>query len=331
MQSSGCDLSENLEDIAGLAALFEDWKAHRLDPTRRSLNLLLDTLGIGLEQAHRFVGRTNPDLDAFKAWVLQTCGRPDPLRVQRYNAVVTGASTPAAVRDWLARIDAMPPVLDPADLQHWDREGYVILRQAISAQEAAAAADFVWSAAGADPDAPDTWYGPRNDGIMIPRFQHPSLEAARRSDRIHKAFAQLWGTPDLWMITDRVSFSPPVTQRRPFTTTGLHWDVSLARPIPFATQGILYLTDTPPEQGALALVPGLHHRLDDWLDGLDGADPRRVDLKPEAVRIGAGAGDLILWRQDLPHGATANLGDRPRLAQYVNMYPADLRRNPVWL
>ena len=323
-------MAKDLEGIAGLATLFDDWRAFRLDPTGQSLNLLLDTLGLGQEQTLTFVGRNAPDLATFKAWVLETAGPPDPLLVERYNAVATGASTPPAVAAWLDRIDALPPVLGPSDLDHWQREGYVILRQAITPHEAAAAADFVWQAAGADPAAPETWYGPRNDGIMIPRFQHPSLEAARRSDRVHKAFAQLWGTADLWMIIDRVSFSPPVSAERPFTTTGLHWDVSLARPIPFATQGILYLTDTPPEQGAMALVPGLHNRLDDWLEGLGEADPREIDLGDEAVRIGAGAGDLILWRQDLPHGATANLGDRPRLAQYINMYRADLRRNPVW-
>ena len=35
----------------------------------------------------------------------------------------------------------------------------------------------------------------------------------------------------------------------------------------------------------------------------------------------ASAGDLVIWRQEIPHGASANTSDRPRLAQYVTMYP----------
>jgi ectoine hydroxylase-related dioxygenase (phytanoyl-CoA dioxygenase family) len=46
--------------------------------------------------------------------------------------------------------------------------------------------------------------------------------------------------------------------------------------------------------------------------------------------VPADAGDLVIWRLDLPHGASPNTADRPRLAQYLNMYPASWRANPVW-
>ena len=100
-------------------------------------------------------------------------------------------------------------------------------------------------------------------------------------------------------------------------------------PIPFATQAILYLTDTTADQGALQVVPGFHHRLADWLGSIGDANPREIDLKAEARTIAAGAGDLIIWRQELPHGASPNTTDRPRMAQYVNMYSADLESHPV--
>ena len=136
---------------------------------------------------------------------------------------------------------------------------------------------------------------------MVQLFQHPALEAARRSARIHKAFAQLWGTADLWATTDRMSFNPPETVDRPFPGPHLHWDVSLVPPIPLATQAILYLTDTSADQGALTLVPGFHRRIEAWLASLPaGADPRSQDLSAEARPIAAGAGDLIIWHQALP-------------------------------
>lgn len=101
----------------------------------------------------------------------------------------------------------------------------------------------------------------------------------RQSRRIHKAFAQLGQSPDLWMSTDRAGFNVPELPGWLFRGPDLHWDVSLARPIPFGTQGILYLTDTEAEQGAFTLVPGFHRRIDEWLDGLPpGTDPRQQDL-----------------------------------------------------
>jgi ectoine hydroxylase-related dioxygenase (phytanoyl-CoA dioxygenase family) len=147
---------------------------------------------------------------------------------------------------------------------------------------------------------------------------------------VHKAFAQLWGTTDLWVRTDRLSFNPPLPPGGHFRAPRLHWDVSLAPPIPFGTQGILYLTDTAANQGALELVPGFHHGLAQWVSACGGADPRAIDLRDRAITIPASAGDLVIWRHDLPHGASPNTSDRPRLAQYVNMYSPEVEANPIW-
>jgi hypothetical protein len=293
--------------------------------------LLLDALGLGLEQTRVYLGTVLPEQAEFERWILATAGPPAPARIARYHAWLDGAPPPPATAVRLDAIAAATDVLAAADLAHWEREGYVILRGAISADEAAAAAAALWAHLGADPDAPASWYRPRDHGIMVQLFQHPALEPARRSARIHKAFAQLWGTADLWSTIDRLSFNPPETPGRPFPGPHLHWDVSLVPPIPFATQAILYLTDTAEDQGALTLVPGFHRRVAAWLAGLpEGADPRSRDLGGEARAIAAGAGDLIIWHQALPHGASPNRAARPRLAHYVNMYSPAQQRAAEW-
>ena len=292
--------------------------------------LLLDMLGLGIEQAHRFLGGA-PDFAAFRQWILASAGPPDPERLDRYHSWLAAAPAPAAVSARLRAIDEAPPALDGDDLRHWDDEGYVILRSAISAEKATAAADLLWRHLGAAPDDPESWYRADLQGIMVQLFQHEALEPARRSPRVHKAFAQLWGSADLWATTDRLSFNPPERSGHPYAGGPLHWDVSLVTPIPFATQGILYLTDTDADQGALILVPGFHRRIHAWLAELPpGADPRRQDLRAEARPIAAAAGDLIIWRQDLPHGPSPNRSRRPRLAQYVNMYSPTRDREPAW-
>jgi Phytanoyl-CoA dioxygenase (PhyH) len=323
---------------AAVALLAEIWLRHNghgapppLSAADWILNkLCLDALGLGLEQVISRV-RDFSSAEDFLAWAQATAGGYDAGRLARFDAVAAGAPPPPETRVWLDALEAAAPVLSEGDLSHWRDKGYVILRDAVSPEEAAAAAAAVHAYLGADPDDPDTWYPPRRHGIMVQLFQHAALEPARRSPRIHKAFAQLWGTADLWMTTDRVSFNPPERPGYTFPGPALHWDASLATPIAFQTQAILYLSDTPPDQGAFQLVEGFHNRIEAWLKTLPaGVDPRRVELSAQARPVGASAGDLIIWNAALPHGASPNRGARPRIAQYVNMYPATLMRAAHW-
>ena len=106
------------------------------------------------------------------------------------------------------------------------------------------------------------------------------------------------------------------------------------RPIPQGVQGVLYLVDTPAENGAFICVPGFHKRVDDWLDTLDddAEANQMLQLKDEGAaqavllgaktkRVPASAGDLIIWDTRLPHSAASNVGDAPRVAQYITMNP----------
>lgn len=321
-----------LAGISGIAGFLDRMtgRARGRPPRPMADRVTLDLLGLGIEQAYTELGARRPDLDAFADWVLATAGPPDPVQVARFNAWMAGAPVPDAAAERLRAVDALPPALDAADLAHWDRNGYVVLRDAITHAEAAAAEALLWRLVDGTASDPATWSRPRVGGIMVGHFQDPALEAARRSPRIHKAFAQLRGTADLWCSTDRMSFNPPETEALPFQGTPLHWDMSLAPPRPLMTGGILYLTDTGEHQGPLRVVPGFHRRMDGWLAEIGDADPRGVDLSAEAVPVPAAAGDLVIWRHELPHGASPNRADRPRMAQYVNYYDADTVPQEVW-
>ena len=294
--------------------------------------LVLDALGLGLEQAQQYLLRDAPSFEEFERWVAATTGGVELEQVARINALVTGAEMPTATRQRLADIEAMAPVLSAEDLAHWAEHGYVIVHDAVPEETRRAAEEAIWTHLGARPDEPDSWYVPNDHGIMVQFFQHAAFTANRRSPRIHKAFAQLWGTADLWVSTDRVGFNVPERPGWMFRGPDLHWDVSLAQPIPFGTQGILYLTDTPAEQGAFTCVPGFQRRIDAWLDGLPaGTDPRREDMHALGSRPIAGrAGDLVIWDHKLPHGSRPNRGQRPRIVQYLNMYPARVEEREVW-
>ncbi|KGI77080.1 phytanoyl-CoA dioxygenase family protein [Oleiagrimonas soli] len=282
---------------------------------------VLNALGLGLQQTWAYLMHTAPTFERFEHWIVDTAGAPDPLDRERLRATIHRQPLSDTVRARLDAIEASPPVLDETDLAHWHEHGYVVLHDAITESEREAAEQAVYAHVHADPNDRESWYrGDGRHGIMVELIQHAALNAARHSPRIHKAFAQLWDTADLWPTADRCGFHPPQRAGYPFPGPDLHWDLDLGAPLEFDTQGILYLTDTPAEQGALTVVPGFQRKLPDWLAALEpGLDPQDQDLHALGSEPVAGrAGDLVIWHAWLPHGSRPNLGERPRLVQYIN-------------
>lgn len=314
-----------------IACLEEYWASHsgKGPPLDEMVGkLLLDTLGLGNQQVFEQLYLVKPDFAGFQAWILETAGPPDARLLDRYHAWLYEMPPGDEAQAQMDAIAAMPPVLDEAALAHWDAHGYVILPDAITPDEIEAVKALLWQVIGASPDDAESWYAAKTNGIMVPHFQNPVLEAARRSPRVHKAFAQLWGSENLWVVIDRMGFNPPERDGHLFSGSDVHWDASLVRPIPFATQGVLYLSDTAEDQGAFRCVPGFHRRIDAWLDALGDANPREADLSADVKHVAGRAGDLIIWRQDLPHAASPNRSNQPRLAQYLTYYSPDMKIQP---
>lgn len=293
--------------------------------------LLLSLLGLGLGQVLEQLYHGQPDWDQFTGWIAATAGLPDPAEVARYHAALDEAAPPPTARARFAAIEALPPALSDAEMEQWDRDGYVVLRGALSPAQAQAAADVLWRHIAASPDDPESWYAPSAKGLWFPLWQGAELDVARQSPRVHKAFAQIWGTADLWIQYDRMSFNQPVRTDCPFMGSPLHVDTSLAPPMPLGTQAIVYLADTPAERGALQVVPGFHRQFESWIKSLNGADPRAVDLTAGAIPVPGAAGDMVIWHHALPHGATPNYGNFPRLVQYLNLCPARPADNRPWI
>ena len=316
----------------GVFQLKRLWASHlalrqgqRLPPEFRSESnltpVLFCGLNLALEETLQHLMQTAPSFEDFERWVLEkNDGWIDPHTMARLNAAMLGEALPPASAD--EEFD--PPVLSAADHAHWNEHGYVVVREAISREQAAETAQVLWRHQGMDPANPITWYAAKTHGIMVQLFHHPVLTANRRNPRVRRAFEEVWGRDDLWLTVDRVSFNPPERDGWRFPGPHLHWDAAFdERPFPFATQGLIYLTDTPAHQGAFACVPGFHRRIDAFLDALpSGADPQKEDLLSLGPKpIEANAGDLVIWHHALPHGATANTGTQPRIVHYINALP----------
>jgi hypothetical protein len=299
----------------------EDWVAD---------NTLLSGLGLNLLETYRYLYGEAPTLEQFEHWILKkNGGSMDRARMDRLNAALRGDGNSDAHK----LVDRHNGPLTADDLAFWDDNGYVVVHEAVSPENRDVAARAIYEFLGADPNCADSWYGlAHGHSIWVPVLHHPALWANRNSARIHQAFAQLWGRTDLWPTVDQGGFNPPERPGWRFPGPFLHWDASIAWPMPFGVQGILYLTDTAANQGAFTCVPSFHRKIHEWLEALPpGADPRRQDLSSlGAIPIAGKAGDLIIWHHALPHGSSPNSATRPRVVQYIALRPAQWEHNSVW-
>lgn len=292
---------------------------------------LLSLLRLSIEPVNSYLLREAPDFEVFEDWIDEVTGNiPDPLQVARFNEIVASGNYTVPEYD-VPESD----ILSKEQWKQWNESGYLIVPGAISPEACTATLELMHRELEIDPDNPETWYGKHTlrQGIMIQLFHHPLLEQNRLSPRIRNVFAQLWQNNEVLPSADRVSFNPPETDTYVFQGPDLHWDVSLQTPIPFGTQGLIYLTDTAANQGAFTLVPGFHHRVENWLRTFpEGRQPRAADLHAlGSVPIAGKAGDLIVWHQALPHGSSPNRSGVPRYVQYINYQPYRMEIQPEWI
>lgn len=294
--------------------------------------IVIDGLELGIIETIRFLNQKKPTFAEFENWVMEKHhdGIPQDAR-DKINQAVTNLLEGRRRSYPMAR-EAVEPVFSKEDWRFWEEQGYVVLKHAIPQEDCASLESAIWEHLGMRPDAPEGWQS-RNEIFWVTSLNHPIQAKNRSSRRISRAFAQIWGTEDLFHSGDRLSFNPPQDgECGQFGPSNLHWDASIAQPMPFDVLGVLYLNDVREDQGAFQCVPGFHRRFATWLESLPaGADPRREILEAfEPVKVGGQAGDLIIWRQELPHGSSINRADYPRFAQYFAMYPPDRAVNPVW-
>lgn len=294
--------------------------------------VVLDSIGLGIVEPFQYLFHKRPTFLEFEAWITETLGSPlTPETVEKTNRYVMEFLEEKTIR-FPCSGEIENPVFDEQDIEFWNENGYIILKNAIPIEDAIASEMAVWDFLGFDPKSPQPWYQ-RAQTFWVDLFQHPVLNRNRNSARIKKAFAQLWGSEELIASVDRTSFNPPLKDGVNHSgPSRLHWDASIALPMRFDVLGILYLNDVAENQGAFRCVPGFHLRMESWIAGLpENTNPRDENLESlGVVSVGGNAGDLIIWRQDLPHGSGLNLADKPRIAQYITMYPPVRDINPVW-
>jgi len=271
-----------------------------------------------MEEVIRFLFEEKPSFAHFEEWIIA-----QDLGIKNAEDVQT-----AFEREKREREEEIPDVFGAEEMDFWHKNGYIVLKNAVTQAEVEAAKQAILAHLGASLENEASWYKTHKDlyGIMLAIHQHKAFQAIRASKRIRRAYQQLYGTKEIYKIIDKVGFNPPDSANSSFKGSGLHWDTSLVLPIPNRFQGLLYLTNTGKNEGAFHCVPSFHLKIENWLHSLaPEINPREIAPKVlEAIPITGNAGDFVIWHQALPHCATPNKGKTPRMVQYFTYLPLKL-------
>lgn len=230
--------------------------------------------------------------------------------------------------------------------------GYVVVPGAVPRSLTAAVVADIEDHFGRSVDDPEQWYGDpdvpplgfvTDEGRFTPQmFHYPSMWEIRQHPAVHAAFAEILGTPALWVSIANVCVKLPAHPAHPdYGNNGfIHFDRlrwSLAKPGEPVDQsknpdtdliitGVVALADTTADMGGFQCVPEIYRRLDDWVaEQPEDWNPRFPDISGyEVTPVPMQAGDLCIWATRMPHGNGNNTSSKVRLAQYVTMAPAPL-------
>ncbi|MDN4524146.1 phytanoyl-CoA dioxygenase family protein [Fictibacillus fluitans] len=224
-------------------------------------------------------------------------------------------------------------VLSEDDWTFWKENGYVIVRDIVPKDHLERLVNLIWDFEEKDPHDSSTWYKParreiqmeelKNTG-MVELYNHQYLWDNRMYPKVYEAFTDIWGTEKLWASIDRCNLNLPMKPGHEYNSF-IHWDVDTSLdPIPVNVQGVLSLADTDVDMGGFQCIPELYRDFDEWVKNQpDDRDPHKPDTAGYSpTKVVTKAGDLLIFNSMQPHGIRPNYSDKPRLAQYISMFPA---------
>lgn len=148
----------------------------------------------------------------------------------------------------LARITKKLPlrVLSDDEFAHWQRRGFVIVRNAVPREHVERLKTLLWEFEEKDPDDQSTWDvaarrdhpdGAITNTGMVEIYNHQLLWDNRMSPRVYDAFVDIWDMEDLWVSIDRANLNTPNKGKR--ASMGfIHWDADTSRnPCRFRCRG----------------------------------------------------------------------------------------------
>ncbi|MGX1025012.1 phytanoyl-CoA dioxygenase family protein [Psychroflexus sp. MBR-150] len=227
-------------------------------------------------------------------------------------------------------------VLSLKQWNFWKENGYVVIKNAVSREQAKNTAKFLWEYEEKNAEDKETWYTAPRAKIkmkelagtgMVEVYNNQHLWNNRQTQRVYDAFVDIWGTEKLWVTIDRANLNFPMRPSHEYKGF-IHWDYD-PETKPQNVQGVLALADqTDPNMGGFQCIPWLFRNYDKWKltqpKDRDHFKPDITGLEDKLVKVSMEAGDLLIFNSLQPHGIRPNRSENGvRIAQYISMMPAE--------
>lgn len=237
------------------------------------------------------------------------------------------------------------PVLTDEQLAQFDEQGFVIIKGAVSREEAEQYRRQILSLIPPTLEIPTSWGA--HDGRIKPMatpdshtYDTPELLPLMTNPKLYGAACQLLGSSALRVMDGSIG----ITLRNaahgdhPLSQT-LHLDASVpntADDFTFEQQelqvgGCYYLTDVEPNGGGIHVVPGGHKIVEQEARAAGGGGRHlhqnwKQIKHLESVEVTGEAGDFALLHHLMPHGASHNRNATTRVAYFVRW----VREDQTW-
>lgn len=232
-------------------------------------------------------------------------------------------------------------VLTDGEIEHFWEQGYVIVRGALSRDEAEHYRQLIVDMMPRSLDIPESWQVA--DCRIKPRmpsgshtFDSPEFIPLFTNQKLYAAAVQLLESPKLRTMDGSIGITLRNDAHRDTARSqGLHIDASVPKDVDnflftlpeVQVGGCYYFTDVLPEGGGIHVVPGGHRIVEEE----SRADPQGRHLHGdwtqikhlESIEITGEAGDFALLHHLMPHGASHNRQSTTRVAQFLRYVRED--------
>jgi Phytanoyl-CoA dioxygenase (PhyH) len=201
------------------------------------------------------------------------------------------------------------------------RDGFCVLPGAVPVGLCEQVLDAIRDRCGLDVADPSTWSAVSAELDQVPVWGHQAQWDIRQSPTLHAAWAEAWGTEQLWVSFDSCRFTPPSRPGLP-EPLAIHWDHDPRDQSLRFVQGFVALTDAPVQSGGFCCAPSWMNAPERWPPEWPQqpwgphwtVEPDRADL----VEVPTRTGDVVMFESRLPHGTVRNGSAWPRVVFYLS-------------